>query len=113
MKRDGEGRCDYCNGLLKELAECGCGGSKVDEISFRSTEAPQPLVVEKDIPLPEVKPRLADIIATMDIGDSMFIPAKDPSSFKHSFVKLRKEGWRFTQRKIDGGYRVWRIDDEA
>lgn len=58
--------------------------------------------------------------SNMEIGDSFFVPWGDDPIKMRSVLSnamaafhLRNKPKRFTSHKIEGGVRVWRIEDEA
>lgn len=66
--------------------------------------------IEKDIPIPKGRsPRheLNHKVKTMEIGDSMLIP-NVRNSLKHNLE--RATGYKFTQRVVPEGIRIWRIE---
>lgn len=65
------------------------------------------LIIEKGIKIPKRgKSRWAKC-ASMKIGDSVLVGSNaEATSLRQVY---RKIGWRFSERKVDGGTRVWRI----
>jgi hypothetical protein len=75
--------------------------------------------IEKGIPIPPLENRggnrcwenpnsVAATLRRMEVGDSVFIPG--PSYPKGATLDvLRKKGIKFTRRRQEGGYRIWRI----
>lgn len=65
---------------------------------------------EKDIPIPQVlkggPPKKYDF-HLMEIGNSKFSPHK--SMLQSAISHGNRVGWKFTTRKVEGGWRVWRI----
>lgn len=64
--------------------------------------------IEKDIPAPTVPSVKKYPWAAMNIGDSFFTKATS----MHSAVRARNllhKDTNFIARRVDGGYRVWRI----
>ena len=71
------------------------------------------LEIEKDVPLPSkgkdgraTKYRFAE----MQVGDSLFDPKGGKGLRNAACQWARKNGVKFTSRKMDGGVRVWRIE---
>ena len=66
--------------------------------------------IDKDIPIPKIK-RYS--FATMDVGDSIFCvdmaDAERVSSAAYSYAKAHDSGFRVIRRKVEDGYRVWRV----
>lgn len=66
--------------------------------------------VEKSVPIPTVKRYHFEKLA---IGDSFFFEelseVESCSSSAYSYAKTHKNGFKMTRRKVDGGYRIWRI----
>jgi hypothetical protein len=68
-----------------------------------------PIKIESDIPVPASKGKYP--FRQMKVGDSIFIPNMNSSSqISGSFGQLRKAGFKFLCRKLNGGIRVWRIE---
>ena len=67
--------------------------------------------VEKGIPMP-TRGRGASSKYPwhdMDVGDSFAAPMKDPHQAAAT-ASMRQKPKRFLARKIEGGYRIWRIE---
>ena len=66
--------------------------------------------VEKSIPIPT---RKLYKFERMAVGDSFFFEELDEvencSSSAYSYAKTHQNGFKMTRRKVDGGYRIWRI----
>ena len=66
--------------------------------------------VEKSIPIPTKKSYFFD---RMSVGDSFFFKELSEveccSSAAYSYAKTHNNGFKMTRRKVDGGYRIWRI----
>lgn len=66
---------------------------------------------EKSIPIPKIR-RYG--FERMVIGDSFFFQelseVESCSSAAYSYAKTHGNGFRMTRRKVDGGYRIWRIE---
>ena len=71
--------------------------------------------IEKDIPapLPNTKGVGKYPWREMKIGDSFFIPYADTNysqvNSAPSYFSRRNPEYKFTVRKVEGGYRIWRI----
>lgn len=67
-------------------------------------------MIEKGIPIPEKKSAVNKYnFAEFEVGDSMLIDGSGPrirSAAAQYGARLKKE---FTVRKVDGGFRVWRV----
>lgn len=70
-------------------------------------------VIEKNIPIP---PQTRGCVKggskwkPLEIGDSVFFPAAKGAKFGGVLTHARRAtGYRFTQRQVEGGVRVWRI----
>ena len=68
--------------------------------------------IEKDIPVPASRCKYP--YRLMEIGDSIFIPNADiPPSGSYpsaSYFSKRNPEYKFTIRRVKGGYRTWRIE---
>ncbi len=65
----------------------------------------QEYVIEKGVPMPNNKTTaLSQALRAMEIGDSFLIINRN---FNLAMYQ-RKIGIKLTQRKTDGGYRIWR-----
>jgi len=67
-------------------------------------------VIEKNVPVPPGRRTGSRIpFARMEIGDSVFLPG-DPKKFNSvSVAAAKKYGFKFTQRRVGGGVRIWRV----
>jgi hypothetical protein len=66
------------------------------------------VIVEKNVPVPPKKPSKWSGTEDMEIGDSVLVPSHVDSISLQSYC--RRKGVRCTSRKVEGGYRVWRIE---
>lgn len=68
--------------------------------------------IDKDVPLPPRGNMPADILAQMDIGDSVFIDsiAQGNNAASRARVYGHRHGKKFAQRQVNGGVRIWRIE---
>ena len=67
--------------------------------------------IEKGIPLPKAKngrPTSTPYIDEMEVDDSVFV--KDRVTANRLRANMSNRGWLPAIRKIDGGFRVWRIE---
>ena len=67
--------------------------------------------IEKGIERPEIaRPdRVTKYPWSMlEIGDSFFVPNKKPGRVGAA-VRAKKFGFKFSERTVDGGVRIWRI----
>lgn len=66
--------------------------------------------VEKSIPIPVKKVYNFDRMA---VGDSFFFrelsEVESCSSAAYSYAKTHGNDFKMTRRKVDGGYRIWRV----
>lgn len=72
--------------------------------------------IEKNIPMPLIRGFRMYPYREMKVGNSIFIPDSDvpPSGAypaPHYFAKRNPE-YKFTVRKVEGGFRIWRIPVE-
>ena len=69
--------------------------------------------IEKNVPLPEREWRASKYgFDKMEVGDSIFIPTEQVVPAIHSapgYYAIRHPGTKFTTRRVEGGYRIWRI----
>lgn len=65
--------------------------------------------IEKNVPIPEraVGPKTKYPFASMQIGDSFFIPGME--KFTYHWYPSKKYGHTYRSKKVDGGMRIWRI----
>lgn len=75
----------------------------------------EPFKVDKGIPIPSTG-RNAALYPwdAMEVGDSFLIPTeRRPKSFSTMLSKIndRKQPKRFAMRTVQGGLRVWRVED--
>lgn len=66
--------------------------------------------LEKSLPIPKV---VHYPFAKMDVGDSLFFETmrevENAQSAAYSYAKTHGNGFKVTRRKMDNGYRIWRI----
>lgn len=68
--------------------------------------------IEKGIPVPSHRGAPSKYPwEQMEVGDSFFVPAEDTTKNFGSLARTsgKRMGAKFTSRKLDGGWRVWRI----
>lgn len=71
-------------------------------------------VIEKGIPIPELKPKVSQwrvIMAKLEVGDSFQVPNQARDALAHAATHYRQtvEGWRYAIRKMDENFtRIWR-----
>ena len=66
--------------------------------------------IEKNIPIPNRRQKSSKYyldIYSLEIGDSIFCQTENMA--KAIFLKLKRHGFNPTRRKVEGGFRVWRI----
>jgi hypothetical protein len=75
--------------------------------------------IEKGIEVPAKKIFVGKSVypfATMEVGDSFFVPQVDgkpktDGSLRSSARQAAKKfGFKFTVRRVDGGFRCWRVE---
>lgn len=63
--------------------------------------------IDKGIPMPEGWSKFGNTIREMEVGDSVLLTdQRDVSNLQSSAKRI---GLRMTSRKVEGGWRVWRI----
>lgn len=66
--------------------------------------------IEKEIKIPRVKRFPFD---KMEVGDSLFFDelteVESAQNAGYQYGKTHKNGFKMTRRKVDNGYRLWRI----
>ena len=71
------------------------------------------LKIEKGIPSPSKRGRVASlstVLKSMALQDSVYVECKNSGSVNAPITKVKKEtAFQFTTRKVEGGFRVWRI----
>ena len=70
------------------------------------------ITIEKGIEIPNqkwarIKRKPKYPFQEMEMGDSFFVKNDAARASAHNFAKENKVA--FTSRKVDGGYRIWRI----
>lgn len=70
--------------------------------------------IDKGIPIPKRnagRPRGSKYpYQDMEIGDSIFLPVTTSGSASATTNHWKKQsGFTFSQRKVEGGYRAWRV----
>jgi len=70
--------------------------------------------IDKNVPVPDSRTLKSTRYGfdKMEVGDSIFIPSDKPLPGIHSapcYYAIRHPGTKFTTRKVEGGYRIWRI----
>lgn len=79
---------------------------------------PKAFAIESNIPVPLTATGASHRwpFAEMKIGDSFFVPLETAGAIGQivrpaaSVWARRHAGFKFTIRKMDGGYRIWRIE---
>lgn len=66
--------------------------------------------IEENVPLPPMKRyRFSEMV----VGDSMFFETlsevESAASAAYSYERTHKIGFKVTRRKVEGGYRLWRV----
>lgn len=70
------------------------------------------IVIEKGIPMPRTTAGRPAIYlwATMEVGDSFLVSGKSAEGARKSAANAGlRLGRKFSVRKIEGGFRVWRV----
>lgn len=68
--------------------------------------------VEKNVPMPEERAtRTLYPFRNMEVGDSFLVPQGAPQRVNAAVYQENKkrDGVKYTQRKVEGGVRVWRM----
>jgi hypothetical protein len=69
------------------------------------------LQIDSTVPMPASQHRVKYPFNDMTVGDSFLI--REPSMVKNvrsaAWMYSKRHGWRFSCRKVDGGWRVWRV----
>jgi uncharacterized protein (DUF2249 family) len=69
--------------------------------------------IEKGIPIPPRRQygnwAASRKAGDMKPGDSMLCESERDANNLRSFMRHR--GWKYCQRKVEGGWRVWRLED--
>ena len=76
--------------------------------------------IDRDVPLPKNNHSLKYDFDQMNVGDSIFVEegtpaatfspkATSPRIAQAAAAHARKFGKKFTTRKVEGGYRTWRL----
>lgn len=72
------------------------------------------MIIEKGIAIPEAELVGKEMypFGRMEVGDSIFLPGMNSSSSACVSARqiARRQGKKFTTRKIDGGVRIWRTE---
>lgn len=74
------------------------------------------ITIDKNVPMPEGRARSRYPYADMEVGDSFFVVTNgtDENATARrlrgsSFTYGKKAGSKFSVRKMDNGFRVWRV----
>lgn len=82
----------------------------------------QDLKIEKGLPIPAHPKRGSGItcaLRKMSVGDSFLVPADDIDIKLQSTITAqcsqfaRNKAFKFTTRRVEGGYRVWKISRDT
>jgi hypothetical protein len=70
-----------------------------------------PPQIEKNIPIPE-KWHLSsrELMLRMEIGDSLLLKTAGMCASLRTHTRLKNPDWKFTVRKMEDGYRMWRVE---
>lgn len=75
----------------------------------------EPFKIETTVPLPTdgrntrgQTNEAVRALSTAAIGASVFVPSDKPYTFQQAAWRLGGKGW-ITTRKIEGGFRVWKV----
>ena len=71
-------------------------------------------IIEKNIPLParhSMHFDLQHVIRKMEVGDSILLAGLTVSALSSAIqgARLSNPGFKFSQRRVEGGSRLWRI----
>jgi hypothetical protein len=71
------------------------------------------MTIEKGIPVPPIERghRRWRFLLEMKDGESVFVDSNQARSAALMFAK--RSGLRIVSRKVDGGYRLWRVKEVA
>jgi hypothetical protein len=82
-------------------------------LTIQTTNKTMNYKIEKNIPVPPRRGKFKYPLGQMKIGDSFFVKQEDSNNgqirFASSYFAKRNKGYLFTVRKVEGGFRVWRI----
>jgi hypothetical protein len=66
--------------------------------------------IDENVPLPPIKRYRFD---RMKVGDSLFFETlsevESAASAAYSYERTHNIGFKVTRRKVEGGYRLWRV----
>lgn len=69
--------------------------------------------IDKGVPIPAAGNRRRHNFSSMAIGDSLFFDTREKmesaASSARGYAKRNNPGFKVTSRKVEGGYRLWRI----
>jgi hypothetical protein len=65
-------------------------------------------IIERGIPIPPRKN--ISILSKMEVGDSVLMKICENTVYTKIRRAVQDSGYKFTTRKMDGGYRVWRVE---
>jgi len=72
------------------------------------------VTIEKGVPIPEARPpSMLSVARGMEVGDSIFIAGKTSKDIGWLTRKLKQEGVNNITRRVTGGVRVWRIENDG
>ena len=64
--------------------------------------------IEKNIPVPPARRSKIEIVSDMNIGDSVLCETYEQAMSLRDALRYR--GLKYTTRKMDDGWRVWRLE---
>lgn len=67
--------------------------------------------IEKGYPLPDAWPGFVRTLRKLKVGDSFHIPDPGLATQATIWALARREGIRVSCRQMQGGLRVWRVED--
>ena len=77
----------------------------------KAAKQPDAPKIEKGIPVPPISYGTGNTypFRQMKPGDSIFVAGPTSRTGAHAAFWRKTTGWQFTQRKVEGGIRVWRV----
>jgi hypothetical protein len=69
--------------------------------------------IEKSVSIPDrnVHKTKYEWMGKMEVGDSVFLEGKNGSCKENAAFKMfcSRRGWKRAARKVEGGFRIWRV----
>lgn len=67
----------------------------------------QDIKIEKNVPIPEQRGKIQDLLHAFEVGDSAIFPVRNSNGIFYSAAK--KLGIRIHIKSVDAGWRIWRV----